>query len=270
MIEKYSIVTINDAIVGFLNSICKQELFIDSNLCELIRKLAMDSMKIIHKNSSLIDSYHLIVSLATRFSYKGKLFIEDERTVTDILSEKYLNILADIYECCNDRIRQLIKDSFKEWVCQDSITGYYKYANAVSAGIIEADIETEHSAYRFIQKFKKDREQQNKKGIYSGPTIDIEGVYTNLYLLDLLKDKDGFKKIISNNEEGALTWLVNWRDYDYSKFDPTWLLQCSKHLISKMASDKKVKKSILRSFKKYYKKDSTDSQITEIILEHFL
>lgn len=270
IIDKVRLVSIKNPINEFLMACYRLKLYGTSKICEDMRRLGEKAISLVSQKEALLDDIYYIIKNSFYFCFQGGIKIDNVSALMSIIDDQYINLIADIYTCCDEPIKDIIRSAFLGWKCPDTGTGYNQYYNAVISGLIKSDSTIECKAFSYIKKSWNAKQKQQKKGIYSGGGLDLERSFANLYLQDLLINKESFKEIVNAQDDDVLKWLMDWINYDYTKFDASWLSQCSPQLLEKIATKPKVKKAIVNAYKEGYKKDATDPVITDIIIDHFI
>lgn len=260
----------HDSLIEFTNALYSQELYKSKEVCQAIISLEKMLIEVISANSGVSNSYKgAIVSLAS-IAKEGGYPFSDTNTIRKILCEEFYLLLPSLYDSCSEEIKQIIDNEFNNWKCSDTDKDYQIYSSAVLAKIIKPNKEVEERALNYLDKEIENRKKQKAQGHRSFPEGILETDIVNLYLSDLIIEKDKFKSVVSKSDDEFTLWIINVDQYDYDKFKLSWLNHCYPSLLKKLSDDEVVRKSVVAVYKKNYSKEYIDRKTNKIIVNYFI
>lgn len=242
----------HDSLIEFTNALYSQEFYKSKEVCQAITSLEKKLIEVISANAGVSNSYRgTIVSLAS-IAKEGGYPFSDTNTIRKILCEDFYLLLPSLYDSCSEEIKKLIDNKFKNWKCTDKDEDYQIYSAAALAKVIKPNKEVEERALNYLDKEIENRKRQKAQGHRSFPEGILETDIVNLYLSDLIIEKDKFKSVVSKSDDEFTLWIINVDQYDYDKFKLSWLNHCYPSLLKKLSNDEVVRKSVVAVYKKNY------------------
>ena len=98
----------------------------------------------------------------------------------------------------------------------------------------------------------------------------VENYLVNLYLVDMISDKERLKNVVTSGDDAFSKWLINAETYDYENFDLNWLNHCYPSLIIKLAGNERIRHSIISVYKKKYPSKQIEKKTNEIMIKYFI
>ena len=260
-----------DSLQEFINTIFSQKLYSDEPLCGDTQKLISRLMDLIIENSERLTFYSNPITLLLAFCKEGGVLFDNVEQIRKMLAEDYNLLLPSIYTCSTDQIKDTIKQYYRKWVCPDSARGYIIYAELVLAEIIDINTEIENRAFDFVVNHYANKQKELEKGMRSYSNADsVENYLVNLYLADMISDKERLKNVVTSGDDAFSKWLINAETYDYENFDLNWLTHCYPSLIKKLSGNEKIRHSIISVYKEKYPSKQIEKKTNEIMIKYFI
>lgn len=256
----------SSTIARFVISVCNQELYTDSKICDAANNL-ID--KIIDGNAD-----HNLSSLLKSLSYlsnKGKKAYNDELRISRLAKPEKIDLVIELYDKLGENSQKVIKEMISQWNPQSNAWDYCKYCEAVLVDALEHNEVFENEMFDWIKS-----EMQNKHkttDILSSSKYDYSDVInalTNLYLNNKIINHDTLKNLIYESSEELSKWLIDMNGYDYAKFDCKWLETSNELLLEQIAQNPIAVKGILKAYKSQFETKAISSEVTKIINKYFI
>lgn len=256
----------SSTIARFVISVCNQELYTDSKICDAANNL-ID--KIIDGNAD-----HNLSSLLKSLSYlsnKGKKAYNDELRISQLAKPEKIDLVIELYDKLGENSQKVIKEVISQWNPQSNAWDYCKYCEAVLVDALEHNEVFENEMFDWIKS-----EMQNKHkttDILSSSKYDYSDVInalTNLYLNNKIINHDTLKNLIYESSEELSKWLIDMNGYDYAKFDCKWLETSNELLLEQIAQNPIAVKGILKAYKSQFETKAISSEVTKIINKYFI
>lgn len=261
----------HEALTEFINTIYSQGLYSDEELCLSVQKLMQRLVSLIAENKDFITVYRRPIIALSAFCREGGLLFDDVECIQKILEEEYYSLLPSIYTGSSDEVKQVIKDTFKEWECPDNARGYITYSELALAETIKPDPIVESNAFEFVLKFREEKQKELERGMRSFSENDgVEGCLVNLYLSNKIQDVDRLKEIVSAGSDNFSKWLLDAEGYDYQDFELSWLEHCYPSLLEKLAENEAIKHAVVSAYKDKYSSEFIDKKTNEIMVKYFI
>lgn len=179
---------------------------------------------------------------------------------------KALETCADIYGFLGIDAQGKIYDNFSDWHLSDECKEGLIYCKFVMAGIIDPNIEEETRILNYCL-------QKSDSSIFKNFERDFDTLLINhlieLSLENKICEKELLKRVVTDKNVGAGLWLIDYDDFDYSKFNVNWLEKCTSSLLRDLSKDEKTKKNIAGKIREEYMKGMVSEKITKIYFEYF-
>lgn len=153
------------------------------------------------------------------------------------------------------------------------IGDYYQYCEGVLSGAIINDVDVELEIIIWLSTMIENSKKEDKSDIqfiggmnYS----DIVKELVNLYLNDKLTNIDILKNMVYETDDEMSKWLLNLNNFDYNKFECSWLVLCGNRLLRSIAENQEVKQNIISSYKKQYDYLLEADKVNDIIIKYFI
>ena len=100
--------------------------------------------------------------------------------------------------------------------------------------------------------------------------IDILKELINLYLEDKIINVRFLKKMVYESDDEMSKWLLDLNNFDYNRFECSWLVLCGDQLLKSIVENQEVKKNIISVYKKQYDSLSKTDKVNDIIVKYFI
>ena len=100
--------------------------------------------------------------------------------------------------------------------------------------------------------------------------MDVLQQMINLFLDNKIIDVELLKNIVGKSDDEMSKWLLDLDNFDYTKFDCSWLTLCQQGLIDLIVANDIARKGILNNYKEQYDTLTDSTKITDIIVRNFI
>ena len=185
-----------------------------------------------------------------------------------------IKTLFECYVYFDDKGQSIIRKAYEGWKPQNNlIEDYYQYCEGVLSGAIvnDADVETEMIIWlsAMIENSKKD-DHSNIRYIGGLSYLSILKQLINLYLDNKIINVDNLKKVTYESDDEMSKWLLDLSEFDYNKFECSWLVFCGDKLLKSIVENPEVKQNIISAYKKQYDSLSESDKVSDIIVKYFI
>lgn len=250
-------------IIKFLKNAEKQKVLNKTKHASQLEKLIEQLIKNISEKkaggrSKTLLSWYLKSYKKINSSYYSKTLLELAKT------DDYA-MLAKIYQNCDERICKEIESTCTRWNWTKDINQFQCYKELVLQELIPVNQEIEEEILKKIDTLKME-------GIIFIPdtyesTIQALAV---LYINDKICMRDQVKECIQKSGNEILKWLVDTDEYDYKKFDLSWLGKATDSLLESLAKSEKSRRQITKCIKNAYLDSNLDKDILDKYFEFFV
>lgn len=259
-----------ESISMFINSIFKQELFNNHDLCNEVSCLYKKIYGYLYKNVNKIYVFKDIFLNLIAFCNDGGFCFNDTKIANSLLSESFESLLPVIYKFSSVSVKEIIKNYFSNWKEPDNSSGFDVYSNLVLFGVVSSNKMIETKMLNSYDELVTNINKRNKN-VQVFPYYDpLESSLINLYLSDKIINKRRFKNIINKRNHDFFKWIIDTENFDYSKFELSWLLKISSDYIKELSKNDSIRHSILTVYKTKYGTEYIDKRITDRIVLYFL
>lgn len=91
----------------------------------------------------------------------------------------------------------------------------------------------------------------------------------NIFLNDLIDDRENFIRKIKNSKYHQTKWLADMDGFDYEQFDIKWLEGCSDMLLKSISKNIIARKAIAEKYIQLYKDGDWNDQYAENYFKYF-
>lgn len=260
-----------ESLQEFVNTLYSQGLYSDERLCGDAQKLIQRLMELVIEDPERLTFYSSPITSLVAFCKEGGALFDDIEQINGMLSEEYNLLLPSIYTGGTDRIKEVIKQYFSKWECQDTARGYITYAELVLAGVVDTDKDIENRAFDFVSNHYENKQKELEKGVRTYSFADsVENYLVNLYLAEKISDRERLKSVVAGGDDAFSKWLLDAEAYDYENFDLNWLTHCYPSLIKKLAGNEKIRHSIISVYKEKYPSKQIEKKTNGIIIKYFI
>ncbi len=261
---------IRESIIEFINSIFKQCLYNNSDICQETYALAKKLlMKLISDEKYNVYLKNIILDLFA-FSHKGGICFVETEVINQILSEKYESLLPVIYKFSNQEIKSLIDIYFTSLDNSYFFTRLELYSDLVIIGVIEKNEIIETKALDSLEQKNNQKKNEIENGMFTLDKNSLENALCNLYLSNQIINVDRLRELFSSSTIDFYRWIIDVNSFDYSKFKLSWLTSCTHTMLEELAANNLVKTNIVSVFRDKYRNAFIDNRIIEIVVKYFL
>ena len=190
--------------------------------------------------------------------YYSKTLLELAKT------DDYL-LLSKIYPFCDEKICNEIKSAWSGWKWEKDINQFQDYMELVLQELIRINQEIEQDVLKQLDTLKIEG-RIITPNIYDS-TIQALAV---LYINDKICMRDQVKECIQDSGNEMLKWLIDTDEYDYKKFDPSWLNMATDSLLESLAKSEKSRRQITKCIKNIYLHSNLSKDILDKYFKFFV
>lgn len=250
-------------IIKFLKNAEKQKVLNEikhaSQLKKLIEQLIKNiSEKKAGERSKILLSQYLMNYKKIKSPYYSKTLLELAKT------DDYL-LLSKIYPFCDEKICNEIKSAWSGWKWEKDINQFQDYMELVLQELIRINQEIEQDVLKQLDTLKIEG-RIITPNIYDS-TIQALAV---LYINDKICMRDQVKECIQDSGNEMLKWLIDTDEYDYKKFDPSWLNMATDSLLESLAKSEKSRRQITKCIKNIYLHSNLSKDILDKYFKFFV
>lgn len=250
-------------IIKFLKNAEKQEVLNKTKHASQLEKLIEQLIKNISEKkagerSKTLLSWYLKSYKKINSSYYSK-------TLQELAKTDDYAMLARISPFCDERICDEIKSTCTRWKWGKDINQFPCYMELVLQELIPVNQEIEEDVLGKLDTLKRE-------GIIITPnTYDstIQSLAV-LYINDKIYMRDQVKEGIQKSGNEILKWLVDTDEYDYKKFDLSWLGKATDSLLKSLAKSEKSRRQITKCIKNAYLDSNLDKDILDKYFKFFV
>lgn len=234
---------------------------LQKNAKETIKEILKRDLELTAKEKNPSSHMKLTQFLA---SYCGKVNSSFAIEIDDLIRERKIDTLVDIYQWCSKEIRKKIRKVQGIGDLVSTPKGYVRYLNLVRKNIISMKKDDNAKIINWLKKQQKSQQRVSSEE-------DIALAYCNLILVNpqAVKDKEKVVKVIKESSIEISKWLIDVDGYDYNNFDLNWLSRCSGRLLKKLAEKPIVRENVAKEVKKQFFSRTLDSQELKIYMKYF-
>lgn len=267
------IISYKDTLNRFFIKIAEEKLYENKEICKKANNMVNLLFEFIIKDNNNGFLLYLIKSLLY-FINKGGLSYNNINMIKQLMRNDCRKTLFECYTYFNDRGKACVRKEYEEWKPQKNVMGdYYQYCEGVLSGAIINDADVELEIIIWLSTMIENSKKEDKSGIqfiggmnYS----DIVKELVNLYLNDKLTNIDNLKNMVYETDDEMSKWLLNLNNFDYNKFECSWLVLCGGRLLKSIAENQEVKQNIISSYKKQYDYLLEADKVNDIIIKYFI
>lgn len=254
-------------IIGFINNAHKQKQLL--NGLESLNEFICNIFIFLDKNKSeslMLQS--LLFNLLWISKEQGKIFDRDD-LIKPLVSDESRLLCAVIYSVIGERSKKIINDACSNWKMNSGDKRFEFYYALVNNGIIKPNEQAEKEIYDYYNKTNYG--DSKFEGTISLPVRnygDFLYCLLDLYVKGLIIDRESCRELIKARKVIGADWLMDYKGYDYSKFDINWLTICSDKLLGDICNDTDVRDKIRQCVEKAYIAGKVDRRVVDIYFAH--
>lgn len=188
---------------------------------------------------------------------------ENEK-IYSILNMDYFNALAYIYPYVSSKLKCEIKKKCGKWKCEKDQNGFDTYYVLVSNGVISRKKEIERKMLNVLETARNEN-MENPTNEYD----NVIRIVIDLYLNHKIIMKEEVFNEVSKSPCEMYKWLMNYREFDYTKFQVRWLTICNDKLLDAISQKSYVKEAISKRIKESYIQTGLKDNIIAIYFKYF-
>lgn len=255
-----------NSISSFIQAINTQKLYKSKKVCQLAAELLNRIL-----GYCLIDEYFIqlvwpeIVGLLN-CCYRGDKPYSNIELIKELLGEKMDLYIIKMTSALSEDAKEHLKVYYSSKINEERFSSPILYARMLLVGLREVDVEVEKRGYDFINEQITERE----KGIHKVYSDDPLILFANLYINDMLVEKDIFMSIVSRSGEDFINWFVDPKEFNYDRFSCRWLTYVSESYLDSLVEDKSTSDKIVNCFYDQYFSRKTEKAENDLIIQKFL
>lgn len=222
--------------IVYLLVVAEQGDLLQKNAKKTIKKILKKDLELTAKEKNLSSHIELTRTLA---SYCGMVDNSLVGEIDELIKERKIDTLVDIYLWCSKKIQKKIREVQGIGDLVSTSNGYVRYLNSVRENIISMKKDDNAQIINWLKEQQKSQQRVSDEE-------DVALAYCNLILVNpqTVKDKEKVVKAIKESSIEISKWLVDVDEYDYNNFDLNWLSRCSGGLLKKLAEKPIVRENV--------------------------
>ena len=200
-----------------------------------------------------------------------KCIFDKPKYIRPLLNGELKLLCAYLYPYLGKQCQNLIKSTFYNWKFAFKSHEFEFYYALAYNEIIKPNAEAEKHIFEYYTIPPTDCD--NTQALKTIPVRNKDNfLYNllNLYIKNLIIDKETcYKLIISKNVPGA-EWLMNYQKYNYSNFDINWLTICSQNLLVEICKNKNIRLKIKQIFENKYSINKPNQKLIDIYFKYLV
>lgn len=263
LISTPSVLSHKDDIIRFLQWADKDDFFSNEKCLELLQPLVekiICAMSDTEKNEIYGGLLRQILAI-----YRKVNKPYGSESLRMLVESKEIYFLCTLYSFCDESVQEIIKNKIKLWRWKKENNEIAIYERLLINDLIEMDDEIENDIIDSLPQLKEEN-----KGHHPNAYEQAIGSLTNLYLNNKIINLEDVKIGIKQSGIPMYEWLVEVENYDYDKFDISWLGFCSDSLLKSIASFPTAKTGISNMVKRAYLNNNFDKTILQKYFEFFV
>lgn len=172
--------------------------------------------------------------------------------------------LSHIYPFCDERVCAKIKKTCSRWKWKNNGKQINTYEALALGGLTDISAKIEEDILNNLNEIKKDKVKR-----YPDPYERAIGVLAVLFINDKIKLKEKVKEKIKKSGVPFFEWLIDTEDYNYEKFEVSWLENITEALLETIAKNENAKKEIRKCVKRAYLNGNRDKDLLKIYFKYF-
>lgn len=271
--DEIDIRSYKDTIVGFIHNIYDEKLYNNQEICEKVKCFTDNVVGIVIKDKDISGMMTILLLNLMHFISKGSFKYDNVDMIQKLVEDDHRALLFNCYHYLENNSQIKIRDAYMAWKPQkNSISEYYQYCEGVLTTALKPNKEIENDILRWIlnEIENVDEEEDILKRHKSINHMDVLRQMINLFLDSKIIDVKVLKSTVEKSDDEMSKWLLDLENYDYRKFDCSWLTLCQKGLIDLIVQNDVARKSIVNTYKEQYNTIIDIAQINDIIIRDFI
>ena len=263
-----------DTISGFVRNIYDEKLYDNQEICKQVKCFADNVVGIVIVDKAISGIMTTLLLNLLHFINKGSVKYDNVGMIQKLVEDDHRALLFDTYQYLDDESQIKIRDTYKKWKPQNkSVSEYHQYCDGVLTTALEANKETENEILQWILSEIETVVEEEGPIVISYKAInhmDVLQQMINLFLDNKIIDVELLKNIVGKSDDEMSKWLLDLDNFDYRKFDCSWLTLCQQGLIDLIVANDIARKGILNNYKEQYDTLTDSTKITDIIVRNFI
>lgn len=255
-----------DSIAPFCQAVSNQDIHSSDRICAISSELLSKLFGFIIADTNYSQILWNEVASLINCCYKGDNPYSDLKTISDLLEAKQYRLIVNIYLALSEEAKTHIKEYFSTKLKEKELSEPSMYAKMVIKDIRTPDQSIEKKCYKVFEDDIKKAESGVQEISFENPL----SLFVNLYLNDLIIDKDTFRSIVLRTDDNNAKWLIDPENYDYTNFQIKWLTFCSTELLNTMSANESISQQILKRFSQDYHEGKLESRETKVVIDNFI
>lgn len=265
--------THRDLIRLFIRNIGDEKFYKNNNIYNLSNNFTNKVMEFVIAEKEDSGAISSVIIELLYFMNMSSIQFGNIDLIKKFIEGDYRALLFDAYPYLNNDSQIIIKENYHLWKPKErNVLEYFQYCEGVLAAVLDINQETEGEILLWISNMIDTVIKDDAPIMinYSISYIDVMHKMITLFLNDKILDIDSLKKIVEKSDDEMSKWLLDLDEFDYRKFQCSWLTLCSQSLIETIVKNETVKKNILKIYKEQYSVLNDRAQINEIIIKNFI
>lgn len=181
-----------------------------------------------------------------------------------IMNLKYIDTLANIYPLVDAKIQETIKNIALDHNLDLNSDNFYHIYLLLQNNIIDINDELEKNILDYVTNLEDDRKTKHPSKYETALRC-----ITNLYIVNLFKNKATFSNFIKQNGDDFLAFIISPNNFDYDKFHLRWLKYLPSSFLNELRQNNELLKLIRQKVSQKFQEGYVDEKIMKIFFEYF-
>lgn len=273
--SEMDIISYRDTLNRLFVRIIEEKLYENKEVCKQANRmvnLLLEFFSAKDNNNNVFFMY--LIRNLLYFINEGGLSYNNINMIKKLVKNDSRKILFACFTYLNDREQIIVKNAYAEWKPQNNHIGdYYQYCEGVLAEVIVNDARVEMEIVSWLSSMIENSKKEDHSNIlYIGGLshLSILKQLINLYLDNKIINVENLKKVTYESDDEMSKWLLDLNEFDYNKFECSWLGLCGDKLLKSIVENPEVKQNIISAYKKQYDSLSESDKVSDIIVKYFI
>lgn len=273
--SEMDIISYRDTLNRLFIRIIEEKLYENKEVCKQANRMVNLLLEFFNAKDNNNNGFFMyLIRNLLYFINEGGLSYNNINMIKKLVKNDSRKILFACFTYLNDREQIIVKNAYAEWKPQNNHIGdYYQYCEGVLAEVIVNDARVEMEIVSWLSSMIENSKKEDHSNIlYIGGLshLSILKQLINLYLDNKIINVENLKKVIYESDDEMSKWLLDLNEFDYNKFECSWLGLCGDKLLKSIVENPEVKQNIISAYKKQYDSLSESDKVSDIIVKYFI
>lgn len=273
--SEMDIISYRDTLNRLFIRIIEEKLYENKEVCKQANRMVNLLLEFFSAKDNNNNGFFMyLIRNLLYFINEGGLSYNNINMIKKLVKNDSRKILFACFTYLNDREQIIVKNAYAEWKPQNNHIGdYYQYCEGVLAEVIVNDARVEMEIVSWLSSMIENSKKEDHSNIlYIGGLshLSILKQLINLYLDNKIINVENLKKVTYESDDEMSKWLLDLNEFDYNKFECSWLGLCGDKLLKSIVENPEVKQNIISAYKKQYDSLSESDKVSDIIVKYFI